>query len=136
MSLPGTQRTSRKIRQMRRESGYCGHRGLTGTLNRGSLIPKETEIGDGVWPRRRSVRRQKIPKETEISDAETLRTKATLSCYLPGLETRAPLRKAPTPRHFGYQPGKSPFGGTAWWSRQDSNLQPDRMQAVLSLLEK
>jgi hypothetical protein len=63
--------------------------------------------------------------------AETLRTKEALSCFLPGLETSAWLRKAATPRHFRHQPGKSPFGGTAWWSRQDSNLQPDRMQGSL-----
>jgi len=56
-------------------------------------------------------RHSKIPKETEIRDAETLGTKAALACFLPGLETGAPLRKAATPRDFQRQPGKSPFGG-------------------------
>jgi hypothetical protein len=74
--------------------------------------------------RQRSNNRQ-IPKETEISDAETFRTKAALSGFLPGLETGARLRKAATPRHFRRQPGKSPFAGTGWWARQDSKLQPD-----------
>ena len=59
-----------------------------------------------------------IPKETEISGAETLRTKATLSRFLPGLETDARLRKAATPRHFRRSPGKSSFAETAWWRRQ------------------
>jgi hypothetical protein len=61
---------------------------------------------------------REIPQETEISDAETLRTKAALSCFPPGLETGARLRKAATPRHFRRQLGKSPFAGTAWWRRQ------------------
>jgi hypothetical protein len=41
------------------------------------------------------------------------------------------LRKAAVPRHFGRQPGKSPFAETAWWSWQDSNGQPDRLWAKL-----
>ena len=76
-----------------------------------------------------------IAEETEISDAETLRTKAALSCVLPGLETGARLRKAATPRHFPRQPGKSPFGGTAWWAREDSNLQPDRYERPALTIE-
>jgi hypothetical protein len=69
--------------------------------------------------------------DVTVTDVETLRTKRVLSCFLPGLETGARLRKAATPRHFRRQPGKSPFGGTGWWSWQDSNGQPDRLWAKL-----
>jgi hypothetical protein len=74
-------------------------------------------------------------KETEISDAETVRTKAAFSCFLSRMETHARLRKAATPRHFRRQPGKSPFGWTRWWAREDSNLQPDRYERPALTIE-
>jgi hypothetical protein len=67
-----------------------------------------------------------FPKETEIGEVETLGAKGPFAASTCDPETGARSRKAAIPRHFAHEPGKSPFGGTGWWTRQDSNLQTDR----------
>src|SRR5580700_1559806 len=60
-----------------------------------------------------------FPKETEIGEVETLGAKGPFAASTCDPETGARSRKAAIPRHFAHEPGKSPFGGTGWWARED-----------------